>query len=52
MMPDQLARQEQIARRLEQAKRLVRRANDAGTTKRVAKLIGDLEHEQAEEKEK
>jgi hypothetical protein len=52
MMPDQLARQEQIARRLEQAKRLVQVANDATTAARLGKLIGDLEHEQAEEKEK
>ncbi|MET3839095.1 hypothetical protein [Bradyrhizobium sp. OAE829] len=52
MMPDQLARQEQIARRLEQAKRLVKGANDARTIERIGKMIGDLEHEQAEEKEK
>ncbi|MGE9007868.1 hypothetical protein ACO2JO_04765 [Leptospira interrogans] len=50
MMPDQLARQEQIARRLEQANRLVKRANDA--IERIGRLIGDLEQEQAEEKEK
>ena len=52
MMPDQLARQEQIARRLEQANRLVKRANDAKTIERIGKLIGDLEQEQADEKEK
>jgi hypothetical protein len=52
MMPDQLARQEEIARRLEQSKRLLQGANDPKTTERIGKLIGDLEHEQAEEKEK
>jgi preprotein translocase subunit Sss1 len=52
MMPDQLARQEQIARRLEQSKRLLRDAKDPTTNERIGKLIGDLEHEQAEEKEK
>jgi hypothetical protein len=52
MMPDQLARQEQIALRLEQSRRLLRDTNDATTTERIGKLIGDLEHEQAEGKEK
>lgn len=51
MMPDQLARQEQIARRLEQSKRLLRGMNDSLTTARIGKLIGDLEHEQVEVKE-
>ncbi|MGY4346071.1 hypothetical protein ACVWXM_002538 [Bradyrhizobium sp. GM7.3] len=45
MMQDQLARQEQIAIRLEQSKRLQRKANDPTTTERIGKLIGDLEHE-------
>ncbi|WP_271566507.1 hypothetical protein [Bradyrhizobium sp. CCBAU 11386] len=52
MMPDQLARQEQIALRLEQSKRLLRGANNLTTTQRIGKLIGDLEREQGEEKEK
>lgn len=52
MMPDQLARQEQIAVRLEQSKRLLRGANDPRTTQRIGRLIGELEREQAEEKEK
>lgn len=52
MMPDQLARQEQIAIRLEQSRRLLQNANDPTTAERIGKLIGDLEHEQAEEKEK
>ena len=52
MMPDQLARQEQIARRLEQSKRLLRGASDTTTAKRICNLIDDLEHEQAEEKKK
>ncbi|WP_426608964.1 hypothetical protein [Bradyrhizobium sp. McL0616] len=52
MMPDQLARQEQIALRLEQSKRLLRGALDPTTTERIGKLISDLEHEQVEEKEK
>jgi hypothetical protein len=48
MMPDQLARQEQIARRLERAKRLVQVATDAATTERIREPIGD--NEQTEEK--
>jgi hypothetical protein len=52
MMPDQLARQEQIALRLEQSKRLLRGTHDPTTTERIGKLISDLEHEQVEEKEK
>ncbi|MEH2490429.1 MULTISPECIES: hypothetical protein [Bradyrhizobium] len=52
MMPDQLARQEQIAVRLAQSKRLLKAVNDPTTTERIGKLISDLEHEQAEEKEK
>jgi len=45
MMPDQLARQEQIARRLEQSKRLLRSVRDNATSERIGRLIGDLEHE-------
>jgi hypothetical protein len=52
MMPDQLARQEQIAVRLEQSRRLLRGANDPATTQRIGELIGELEREQAEQKEK
>jgi hypothetical protein len=52
MMSDQLARQEQIAIRLEQSKRLLRGAHDPATTQRIGKLIGDLERERAEDKEK
>lgn len=52
MMPDQLARQEQIAVRLEQTKRLLQFANNPTTAQRIGRLIGDLEREQAEEKEK
>jgi hypothetical protein len=52
MMSDQLARQEQIAVRLEQSKRLLRGANHPATTQRIGKLIGELEREQSEEKEK
>ncbi|PIS99763.1 hypothetical protein TSA1_02545 [Bradyrhizobium nitroreducens] len=52
MMEDQLARQEQIAFRLEQSRRLLRGATDPTTTQRIGKLIGDLEREQAEEGEK
>jgi hypothetical protein len=52
MMSDQLARQEQIAVRLEQSKRLLRGANDAATAQRIGKLIGDLERERSEDKEK
>lgn len=51
MMPDQLARQEQIARRLEQSKRLLRGANDPTTSERIGKLIDDLELEKMEEAE-
>jgi AraC-like DNA-binding protein len=52
MMPDQLARQEQIALRLEQSKRMLRDAFDRITAERIGKLISDLDHQQAEEKEK
>jgi hypothetical protein len=52
MMPDQLARQEQIALRLEESKRLLRGAHDPTTTERIGKQISDVEHEQVEEKEK
>lgn len=52
MMPDQIARQEEIERRLEQSKRLLKGGNDPMTTARIDKLIGDLEQEQEEEKEK
>lgn len=52
MMSDQLARQEQIAVRLEQSKRLLRGLIDPATTQRIGKLIGDLERGRAEEKEK
>jgi hypothetical protein len=38
MMPDQLARQEEVARRLEQQ----------ATTERIANPIDDLKHEQAQ----
>ena len=50
MMSDQLARQEQIAVRLEQSKRLLRGANDPATAQRI--LIGDLERERSEDKQK
>ncbi|MBR0973224.1 MULTISPECIES: hypothetical protein [Bradyrhizobium] len=52
MMPDQLARQEQIARRLGQSRRLLRGVTDATTAKRIGNLIDDLERELVEEKEK
>ncbi|MFK4384548.1 MULTISPECIES: hypothetical protein [unclassified Bradyrhizobium] len=52
MMEDQLARQEQVAFRLEQSKRLLRGAKDPTTAQRIGKLIGDLEREQTEENEK
>ena len=51
-MPDQIAREEQIAQRLEQAKRLVKVAKDVKTSERCGKRISDQEHEQAEEKER
>ena len=49
MMPDQLARQKQIARRLEQARRLLRAVTAAATAKRIGNLIDDLKLEQVEE---
>ena len=52
MMPDQVARQEQIARRLEQSRHLLWRVTDAPTAKRIGDLIDHLEREQVEEKEK
>ena len=48
-MPYELGRQDQIARRLEQSKRLLRGVSDPTTTERIGKLIDDLEHVQAEE---
>jgi hypothetical protein len=52
MMPDQIARQEEIERRLEQSRRLLKSASDPKTTARIDKLVADLEQEQVEEKEK
>jgi len=52
MMPDRIARQEQIERRLEQSKRLSKCANDPTTTDRIGMLIECLEQEQVEEREK
>ncbi len=52
MMPDQIARQEEIERRLEQSRRLLKEAADATTADRIGKFIDDLERHQAEEREK
>ena len=52
MMPDQLARQEQIARRLEQSRHLLQGVSDASTAKRIVNLIDDLENERTKEREK
>ena len=43
MMADQLARQEQIARRLEQSRRLLQGVTHDTTAKRIGNLIDDLE---------
>lgn len=52
MIPDQLARQEQIARRLEQSRHLLQGVSDASTAKRIVNLIDDLENERTKEEEK
>jgi hypothetical protein len=52
MMPDQLARQEQIARRLEQSRRLLRGVTDPATAMRIGNLIDDLEARTSGRKEK
>jgi hypothetical protein len=45
-------RKEELERRLEQSKRLLKDANDPTTKKRIGLLIVDLEQEQMLEKEK
>ena len=46
------SRKEEIERRLEQSRRLLKGANDRTTSERIGKLIGDLEQEQERENEK
>jgi hypothetical protein len=46
------ARKEELERRLEQSRRLLRGAGDRVTCDRIGKLIVDLEHEQALERER
>jgi hypothetical protein len=45
-------RDQEIERRLEQSKRLLRAAIDPTTSERIGTLIGELEFEQRIEKEK
>ena len=45
-------RKEELERRLEQSRRLLRSASDDATSERIGKLIGDLEHEQQLQREK
>jgi hypothetical protein len=45
-------RKEELERRLEQSRRLLRSASDTETSERIGRLIGDLEHEQQLQKEK
>jgi hypothetical protein len=46
------SRKEELERRLEQSKRLLKDSSDPTTQKRIGHLIDDLENEQKEEKEK
>jgi hypothetical protein len=45
-------REQEIERRLEQSKRLLRGAADPTTTERIGKMIGELEREIQLDKEK
>jgi hypothetical protein len=45
-------REQEIERRLEQSKRLLRGAADPATTERIGKMIGELEQEKQLDKEK
>jgi hypothetical protein len=45
-------RKEELERRLEQSRRLLRGAGDRTTCDRIGKLILDLEHEQELERER
>jgi hypothetical protein len=46
------ARQQEIERRLEQSKRLLKGAADSATTERIGKMIGELEKEKLLDKER
>jgi hypothetical protein len=46
------AREQEIERRLEQSKRLLKGAVDSTTTDRIGKMIGQLENEKLLDKEK
>jgi hypothetical protein len=46
------ARQQEIERRLEQSKRLLKGAADSTTTERIGRMIGELENEKLLDKEK
>ena len=46
------SRKEELERRLEQSRRLLRSASDRMTCDRIGKLIGELEHEQKLESER
>jgi hypothetical protein len=46
------SREQEIERRLEQSKRLLRGAADPTITERIGKIIGELEHEKQLDKEK
>jgi hypothetical protein len=50
MIPE--SRKEQLERRLEQSRRLLKDANDPTTKERIGMLIGDLVREQQQETEK
>jgi hypothetical protein len=47
-----LNRKEQLERRLEQSRRLLKDANDPTTKERIGLLIGDLEQQQQQETER
>jgi preprotein translocase subunit Sss1 len=46
------SRKEELERRLEQSRRLLKDANDPTTKERISLLIGDLEQQQQQETEK
>jgi hypothetical protein len=49
---DEHTRIEELERRLEQSRRLLRTVNDSDTSERIGRLIDDLEHQQQLQREK
>jgi hypothetical protein len=50
-MSEPAPRKEELERRLEQSRRLLRSVSDNVTTERICRLIADLEHEQQLQRE-